>query len=62
MATTIRLERLMIEVEKRAHELADALREHTEEPRIRSLHDRLERSDRLMNDEVERVKRCPAEA
>jgi hypothetical protein len=52
----------MIEVEKRAHELADALREHTEEPRIRSLHDRLERSDRLMNDEVERVKRCPAEA
>jgi CBS domain-containing protein len=52
---TTRLDQLLQQSEESAHELADALREHIDEPSIRDLHQRLEQADRAWKYEAATV-------
>jgi hypothetical protein len=58
----VRLEQLLEESQQAAHELAEALREHKDEATVRSLQERLDRSQRAIAEETERVKEEPSEA
>jgi CBS domain-containing protein len=52
---TTKLDQLLQQSVERAHELADALREHSDEPSIRDMHQRLEQADRAWKDEASRA-------